>query len=107
MATENAGWGEIHGELLKKRGDAYADQLMVVDHQNADRRRIRAHEVVPVLLLKSRKRRPTCLRYATEAGIISSTSVPAPRSLHTSSCPPIPLERSRIPLKPKCPGRPS
>jgi len=45
MATENAGWGapKIHGELLKKRGDAYADQLMVVDHQNADRRRIGAH----------------------------------------------------------------
>jgi hypothetical protein len=59
MATESAGWGEIPGEILKKRGDAYANQLMVVEHQNADRRRIAAHEVVPALGLNSRKRWPT------------------------------------------------
>jgi hypothetical protein len=57
MATANAGRGEIHGEILKKRCDAYANQLMVVDHQNADRKRIAAHELVPTFLLKRRRRR--------------------------------------------------
>jgi hypothetical protein len=47
------------GELLKKRCNAYANQLMVVDHQNADGRRITAHEIVSPLLLNTRKRPPT------------------------------------------------
>jgi hypothetical protein len=58
MATENAGWGEIHGELLKRRCDAYANQLMVVDDENADWRRIAAHDVFSALLLNRRKRGP-------------------------------------------------
>jgi hypothetical protein len=44
-------------------------------------------------------------RYATVAGTFSSTSVPAPRSLQTSNCPPKLRARSRIPSRPKWPAR--
>src|SRR5271157_715935 len=38
--------------------------------------------------------------------MLSSTSVPASSSLQTASLPPTSLARSRMPCKPKCPGRP-
>ena len=38
--------------------------------------------------------------YATEAGMVSSASVPDPSSLHTASLPPTSLARSCMPGKP-------
>src|SRR5579863_4927631 len=44
--------------------------------------------------------------YATDAGMVSSISVPELSLLETVSLPPTPLARSCMPAKPKCPCRP-
>jgi len=44
--------------------------------------------------------------YTTDPGMLSSTSVPAPSSLHTTNRPPIRLARSRMPAIPQWPASP-
>src|SRR5258708_5039131 len=85
---------ECHVRLTgQEGGHALAEERMVVDRENANRGPISAHlGDVP---------------YATEPGILNSTSVPAPTSLHISSCAPICWARSRMPGNPQCPSRPA
>src|SRR5947207_11094392 len=47
------------------------------------------------------RRRTSDPAYATGAGTVRSTSVPAPTSLHNFNLPPIRLARSRIPGNPQ------
>src|SRR5262249_48774939 len=58
-------------------------------------------------LTNNERRRPRTwpVAYAAAAGIFRSISVPIPISLHTSSRPPMTSARSRMPDRPKCPGR--
>src|SRR5208283_2996271 len=92
------------------------DDWMVVGHQNPNRTRLVANNFFPVPRPDSFARNFSINRirfpsigavYAREAGILSSTSVPAPSSLHTVCSPPMSLALSRMPRKPKCPSRPS
>src|SRR5262249_9183669 len=95
-----------------ERVDAAPEQRMIVDDEDADGRGVGAHECSPVLrpanptrLGNRRKRLPArCAEYAAAPGIVSSTSVPEPTSLHTSRCPPTISARSRMPGRPKCPA---
>src|SRR5262249_20715543 len=66
----------------------------------------RCHELAPVLSRKNQERpRARGTAYAAAAGMVNSTSVPSPTSLHTVRWPPTSSARSRMPGRPKCPGR--
>jgi hypothetical protein len=88
-------------------GDAFAHQRMVVDHQNSNPRAAAAHEASPPAVCgrlpgnrRDHQERLPDVAYTLLAGRRSSTSVPAPTSLHTASFPPISAARSGIPRSP-------
>src|SRR5271167_1676727 len=74
--------------------NSFAEQSMVVHRQNLN------HPLAAFLRNSPRTPRPGDVPYAIDPGMLSSISVPAPISVHTSSLPPTRWARSRIPGTP-------
>jgi hypothetical protein len=70
----------------QKSGNAFPEQGVIVDRKNPNGWAIRAHTPLPSWCETTLA---GDIPYAIEAGMLNSTSVPAPASLHMSSRAPI------------------
>src|SRR6187399_458386 len=93
-----------------KPSDALTHNGVVVDDEDPNRAGLGTHafssgsfpENLPAnFSAHPDRRRSTAARYASVAGMLSSTSVPEFNSLHTVSLPPRSLALSRMPRNPK------
>src|SRR6185437_9283874 len=98
LLTVAGGAHHVYAGLDAQQGrDPVADELLVVGHQDADRRSRRACGGRTVRLAGH----AGTASAAADRGMVTVTVVPAPGRLWTSACPPARAARSRMPTNPK------